>query len=44
MVDATGKWVIPGIIDCHSHIAADAINEGAVNVSAMVGIKDVLDP
>jgi len=44
VVDATGKWVIPGIVDCHSHIAADAINEGAVNVSAMVGIKDVLNP
>jgi imidazolonepropionase-like amidohydrolase len=44
VVDATGKWVIPGIIDAHSHIAADAINEGAVNVSAMVGIQDVLNP
>ena len=44
MVDATGKGVIPGIVDCQSHIAADAINEGAVNVSAMVGIKDVLNP
>jgi len=44
VVDGTGKFVIPGIIDAHSHIAADAINEGAVNVSAMVGIRDVLDP
>jgi imidazolonepropionase-like amidohydrolase len=44
VVDASGKWVIPGIIDCHSHIAADAINEGAVNVSSMVKIKDVLNP
>ena len=44
VVDGTGKWVTPGIIDAHSHIAADAINEGAVNVSAMVGIKDVLEP
>jgi imidazolonepropionase-like amidohydrolase len=44
VVDGTGKYVIPGIIDAHSHMAADAINEGAVNVSSMVGIKDVLDP
>ncbi|HSM60501.1 MAG TPA: amidohydrolase, partial [Longimicrobiales bacterium] len=44
VVDGTGKWVIPGIIDAHSHIAAGAINEGAVNVSAMVGIEDVLEP
>ena len=44
VVDATGKFVTPGIIDAHSHIAADAINEGAVAVSAMVGIEDVLDP
>jgi len=35
---------MPGIIDCHSHIAADSINEGAVSVSAMVGIEDVLNP
>ncbi|HSG07011.1 MAG TPA: amidohydrolase family protein [Longimicrobiales bacterium] len=44
VVDGTGKYVTPGIIDAHSHIAADAINEGAVNVSSMVGIKDVLEP
>lgn len=43
-VDATGMYLTPGIIDAHSHIAADAINEGTVNVSAMVGMKDVIDP
>src|SRR5580700_7093476 len=42
--DASGKFVMPGIIDCHSHIAADSINEGSVSVSAMVGIEDVLNP
>jgi imidazolonepropionase-like amidohydrolase len=42
--DATGKFVSPGIIDAHSHIASDAINEGTVAVSSMVGIEDVLDP
>jgi imidazolonepropionase-like amidohydrolase len=44
IIDATGQHLIPGIIDCHSHIAADAINEGAVSVSAMVGIEDVVNP
>jgi imidazolonepropionase-like amidohydrolase len=44
VIDGTGKWVIPGIIDAHSHLAADAINEGSVAVSAMVSIMDVIDP
>lgn len=44
IVDAKGKYVMPGIIDCHSHIAADSINEGSVSVSSMVGIEDVLNP
>src|SRR5437588_3651873 len=44
IVDATGKYLMPGIIDCHSHIAADSINEGSVSVSSMVGIEDVLNP
>lgn len=44
VVEASGRYVMPGIIDCHSHIAADAINEGSVSVSSMVGIEDVLNP
>ncbi len=44
VIDAGGQYVMPGIIDCHSHIAADAINEGSVSVSSMVGIEDVIDP
>jgi imidazolonepropionase-like amidohydrolase len=44
VVDAAGQYVMPGIIDCHSHIAADSINEGGVSVSSMVGIPDVLNP
>ena len=42
--DVTGKFVSPGIIDAHSHIANDAINEGSVSVSSMTGMEDVLDP
>jgi imidazolonepropionase-like amidohydrolase len=44
VIDATGQFLMPGIIDCHSHIAADSINEGSVSVSSMVGIEDVLNP
>ncbi|MBZ5625849.1 MAG: amidohydrolase family protein [Acidobacteriia bacterium] len=45
VIDGTGQYVIPGIIDCHSHIAVDGgINEGSVSVSSMVDIKDVIDP
>ena len=44
VIDAGGQFVMPGIIDCHSHIAADSINEGAVAVSSMVGIEDVINP
>jgi imidazolonepropionase-like amidohydrolase len=44
VIDAAGQYVMPGIIDCHSHIAADSINEGSVSVSSMVGIEDVIDP
>ena len=44
VIDATGQWVTPGLIDCHSHIAADSINESGVAVSSMTGIEDVLDP
>src|SRR5205085_2257950 len=44
VIDATGKYVMPGIIDCHSHTMIDAINEGTVSVSSMVNVKDVLNP
>ncbi len=44
ILDATGKFITPGVIDCHSHIAADSINEGSVPVSSMVAMEDVLDP
>ncbi len=44
VIDAGGQFVMPGIIDCHSHIAAESINEGSVSVSSMVSMEDVLDP
>jgi imidazolonepropionase-like amidohydrolase len=44
VIDATGKYVMPGIIDPHSHTAADAINEGSRSVTSMVRMTDVVDP
>lgn len=44
VIDASGKHVIPGIIDCHTHIALDSINEGSVSVSSMVTVRDAIDP
>jgi imidazolonepropionase-like amidohydrolase len=44
VIDATGKYVMPGIIDCHSHSMVDAINESTYAVTSMVRISDVLNP
>jgi imidazolonepropionase-like amidohydrolase len=45
IVDGTGKYLMPGIIDCHSHTAIEgSVNEGSVSDSSMVNIKDVIDP
>jgi imidazolonepropionase-like amidohydrolase len=44
VIDGTGRFVSPGIIDAHSHIANDAINEGQTAVSSMTDMGDVLDP
>ncbi|MCG3162591.1 MAG: Imidazolonepropionase [Acidobacteria bacterium] len=43
VIDATGMYVTPGIIDAHSHSALDDINEGSVSVSAMVRQRDVVN-
>jgi imidazolonepropionase-like amidohydrolase len=45
VIDAVGQYVMPGIIDCHSHIAVDgSVNEGSVSISSMASIADVLNP
>ncbi|HEX8457713.1 MAG TPA: amidohydrolase [Pyrinomonadaceae bacterium] len=44
VIDATGKYVMPGIVDAHSHSMSDAINEGTLSVTSMVRIRDVLNP
>ena len=44
VIEADGLFVMPGIVDAHSHIAAESINEGSVAVSSMTGTGDVVDP
>ena len=44
IIDATGKYVIPGIIDAHSHTALDSQpNEGSLSVTAMVRMRDAVN-
>lgn len=44
-IDGRGKYVSPGIIDAHSHIAVSGgVNEATHAVTSEVRIGDVLDP
>ena len=42
VIDAAGRYVMPGIIDEHSHSAAEAINEMPHTVTAEVRMTDVI--
>ncbi|HKG91075.1 MAG TPA: amidohydrolase [Gemmatimonadaceae bacterium] len=42
VIDGTGKYVTPGIIDAHSHSSGEAINEGTNSITAEVRMSDVL--
>lgn len=45
VIDATGKWVMPGIVDAHSHMALDGgINEGTYSITPEVRVLDILNP
>lgn len=44
IIDASGKHITPGLIDCHSHAATDGgINESGQVVTAEVRIGDFID-
>ncbi len=44
VIDATGKHISAGIIDCHSHMASDGgINESTQAITAEVRIGDFID-
>ena len=42
--DASGEYVMPGIIEAHQHMAISNVNEATNQVTAEVGVGDVLDP
>jgi imidazolonepropionase-like amidohydrolase len=44
VIDATGRFVSPGIIDCHSHTMMDAVNEGSFIITSMTRVRDILNP
>lgn len=44
VIDATGMYVMPGIIDAHSHIGISNVNESSAPVTAQVSVGDVLNP
>lgn len=43
-IDATGKYLMPGIIDAHSHVALDVVNEATAPIVAEVRMRDVVNP
>ena len=44
-IDLAGKWVMPGIIDSHSHIAVEGdVNEMGDLMTPEVDIRDVINP
>src|SRR5207244_6786292 len=43
VIEATGRFVLPGIVDTHSHTAVDgSVNEISLPNTGMVRIRDVL--
>jgi len=44
VIDVTGKFVMPGIIDSHSHIALSDINEATDPVTPQILMREALEP
>ncbi|MBN1273601.1 MAG: amidohydrolase family protein [Candidatus Aminicenantes bacterium] len=43
VVDASGKYIIPGIIDSHTHIALTGTNESSEPITPEIDMRDVLN-
>jgi imidazolonepropionase-like amidohydrolase len=44
VLNAEGRFIIPGFVDAHSHLGLDAVNEFPLTVSSEVHIADVINP
>jgi imidazolonepropionase-like amidohydrolase len=45
VIDLNGRWVMPGIIDSHSHIAVEGeVNESGDLLTPEVDVRDVINP
>ena len=44
VIDASGQYVMPGIIDAHSHIGIDVVNEATDPNTANVFVGDAINP
>ena len=44
IIDASGKHLTSGVIDEHSHIALNSVNEGTSALASEVRMKDVVNP
>lgn len=43
-IDAAGKYLMPGIIDAHSHVGLDVVNEATAPITSEVRMKDMVNP
>src|SRR5260370_38293971 len=41
-IDATGKWVIPGMIDVHTHYDAEVLGNPGLGESARHGVTSIV--